>query len=128
MIDIKINSAQEEILKEVIEIQLAHLYNAYSNKDEYDSIKRQFMDSHNSLEKASQLDLGITIDDLINEYESMIHEPLKIFQLPLPQLEIITLILAEYFEKHWDNQEDDFIDLCRKLVKLSDYLEQEDLV
>lgn len=127
MFKVKLNKGQKKIISLAAKIQLAHLIEVYENKQEYQSVKDIF-NSQNNNPKLEGLDLSLNIadviDDLITDFEELEKHPEWIDKMEPGRLNLITLILAEYFETYWQNYDDDFIDLCQKLVKLSDSLNE----
>jgi hypothetical protein len=128
---IKANFTQNEkrILSRAAEIEIQYLLHIAQSKPEIHSIK-ELMKHPETMQPQipdENLEIDITLVDMIKSFTDFKDNPESIYNLPVKQIDLISLILIEHFEDQWKTDDDmdeiEWAALCYKIVSITDLLE-----
>jgi hypothetical protein len=115
-------------IRRASEIEIEYLLEIAQSKTSFNNIREMLKhpEKHEGQIKHINQTISLEVLDFIQEFEKVKEEPNYLFSLDIVKLDIIVLILTEYFEDEWANEDDDAIEfmvLCEKILSFTDFLE-----
>lgn len=114
---LELNEQQEDIIRQMAQIQITHLLELYQNP--HDEHSEQLREVYRLAGK-DVTDLHYELADMMNEFDKVIEDPAYVGQMDNTNISLVKHILVNFFDEHHQAGDPDYKGIFRQIFMNED--------